>query len=300
MLGSPTEPWMNSLMSTDAFAKMAEYFDSLVQEMKSEARQAGLLQNPTAVGTGREEIFRRLLERHLPDNCEVFRGGYVFNVEGETSRQIDVIATSGPTPRFEILPNLQAIAPLEGTICVGEVKTKLDRAELHKALENFASLPQITDPAKALNPNIGNVGEEFWWDWPYKVIFAYTAIDKETLYRHIFEFYDKRPEIPLQRRPSLIHVLGEYIIVRRLPGMGLRNVEGGASSEINTPVGGYFLLVIGADLAAMALMFSQLQQRAFLAYHMIWHYDRWIDRLMDKFIGRETNLASLGPSEIEV
>ena len=47
-------------MSTDAFAKMAEYFESLVQEMKSEARQAGLLQNPTAVGTGREEIFRRL------------------------------------------------------------------------------------------------------------------------------------------------------------------------------------------------------------------------------------------------
>ena len=33
-------------MSTDAFAKMAEYFESLVQEMKSEARQAGLLQNP--------------------------------------------------------------------------------------------------------------------------------------------------------------------------------------------------------------------------------------------------------------
>ena len=82
-------------MSTDAFAKMAEYFESLVQEMKSEARQAGLLQNPTAVGTGREEIFRRLLERHLPDNCEVFRGGYVFNVEGETSRQIDVVEPLG-------------------------------------------------------------------------------------------------------------------------------------------------------------------------------------------------------------
>jgi hypothetical protein len=184
-------------MSTDAFAKMAEYFESLVQEMKSEARQAGLLQNTTAVGTGREEIFRRLLERHLPDNCEVFRGGYVFNVEGETSRQIDVIATSGPTPRFEILPNLQAIAPLEGTIGVAEVKTKLDKAELHKALENFASLPQITDPAKALNPNIGNVGAEFWWDWPYKVIFAYAAIDKKTLCRHLLEFYAKRPEIPL-------------------------------------------------------------------------------------------------------
>ena len=214
-------------MSTDAFAKMAEYFESLVQEMKSEARQAGLLQNTTAVGTGRGN-FPSPLERHLPDNCEVFRGGYVFNVEGETSRQIDVIATSGPTPRFEILPNLQAIAPLEGTIGVAEVKTKLDKAELHKALENFASLPQITDPAKALNPNIGIVGAEFWWDWPYKVIFAYAAIDKETLYRHLLEFYAKRPEIPPQRRPSLIHLLGAIHHCAPAPADGVPKCGGGS------------------------------------------------------------------------
>ena len=31
----------------------------------------------------------------MPDNCEVFRGGYVFNVEGETSRQIDVVEPLG-------------------------------------------------------------------------------------------------------------------------------------------------------------------------------------------------------------
>ena len=271
-------------MSTDAFAKMAEYFQSLVQELTSEARQAGLLQNPTAVGTGREEIFRRLLERHLPDNCEVFRGGYVFNVEGETSKQIDVIVTSGPTPRFEILPNLQAIAPLEGTICVGEVKTKLDKARLYEALENFASLPLITDPDKALSPNIQNVGEEFWWDWPYKVIFAYDAIDKETLYRHISEFYNERREIPQHRRPSLIHVLGKYIVVRWLPQMRTRNVVGGASSAIDTTVGDYRWFDTASDLAAMAYMFSSLQERAFLAYHMIWPYGQWIDRLMVKFI----------------
>ena len=271
-------------MSTDAFAKMAEYFQSLVQELTSEARQAGLLQNPTAVGTGREEIFRRLLERHLPDNCEVFRGGYVFNVEGEASKQIDVIVTSGPTPRFEILPNLQAIAPLEGTICVGEVKTKLDKARLYEALENFASLPLITDSNKALSPNIQNVGEEFWWDWPYKVIFAYDAIDKETLYRHISEFYNERREIPQHRRPSLIHVLGKYIVVRCLPKMRTRNVVGGALSAIDTPVGDYRWFDTASDLAAMAYMFSSLQERAFLSYHMIWPYGQWIDPLMVKFI----------------
>lgn len=270
-------------MSTGAFPKMAEYFNGLVQELTSEARQAGFLQNPTAVGTGREEIFRRLLERHLPDNCEVFRGGYVFNVEGDTSKQIDVIATSGATPRFEILPNLQAIAPLEGTICVAEVKTRLDKRSLTKALDNFASLPRTTDPRNALTPNITNIGENFWWDWPYKVIFAYDAIDKETIFQYISQFYNESPEIPQECRPSLIHVLGQYIIVRWLPEMRARDATGPVSS-IDTPVGQYRWFVTASDLSAMAFMFSSLQKRAFLAYHMIWHYDKWIDRLLDEFI----------------
>ena len=269
-------------MSTNAFSKMAEYFDSLVQEITSEARQAGMLQNPTAVGTGREEIFRRLLERHLPDTCEVFRGGYVFNIQGETSKQIDVIVTSGSTPRFEILPNLQAIAPLEGTICVGEVKTQLNGGSLTDALNNFASLPLITDPSKALSPYITNIGQEFWWDWPYKVIFAYDAISKETLLQHLLQFYKEHPEIPQECRPSLIHVLGKYIVVRWLSPMRTRDVVEPASSD--TPVGEYRVFDTASDLSAMALMFSSLQKSAFLAYHMIWPYEQWIDRLMNEFI----------------
>ena len=270
-------------MSVSAFAKMAEYFESLVQEITGEAQQAGLLQNPTAVGTGREEIFRRLLERHLPNNCEVFRGGYVFNAKGETSKQIDVIATSGATPRFEILPNLQAIAPLEGTICVGEVKTRLDKQSLTKALDNLASLPRIAEPKKALNPNIGNIGEHFWWDWPYKVVFAYDGIDKKAIYGHLSQFYNERPQIPQECRPSLIHVLGQYIIVRGLPELKARDVAE-PSSSIDTMAGRYQWFTTASDLSGMAYMFSSLQERAFLAYHMIWNYHEWIDQLMDEFI----------------
>ncbi len=270
-------------MSTDAFHKMTEYFQSLVQEITGEARQAGLLKNSTAVGTGREEVFRRLLERHLPDSCEVFRGGYVFNVKGEASKQIDVIATSGVTPRFEILPNLQAIAPLEGTICVGEVKTRLDKESLTKALDNFASLPQLADPGKALNPSIGNVQGHFWWDWPYKVIFAYDGIDKETIYQYISQYYSERPEVPQECRPSLIYVLGEYILVRLLPEMNIRDVEGSQFS-VDRLVGNYRWFDTAADLSAMVYMFTSLQKRAFLAYHMIWNYDKWIDQFVDTFI----------------
>ena len=265
-------------MSTSAFPAMARYFKSIVDELISEAQQAGFLQNPTAVGTGREEIYRRLLERHLPSTCEVFRGGYVFNAQGKGSKQIDVIVTAGPTPRFEILPKLQAIAPLEGTIAVAEVKSKLDKKQLLLALDNLASLPKINAPEDALAQYI-KVGPDFWWDWPYKVIFAYDGIDKEAVNKYVSDFYKDNPNIDLERRPSLIHVLGKYIYVRKKSNVKILNADG---SEISNPPppGGYAFCDIAADVSAMAYMFTELQHRTFVANHMIWKYRDWIDPLI--------------------
>ena len=61
-----------------------------------------------------------------------------------------------------------------------------------------------------------------------------------------------------------------------------RDVVEPASSD--TPVGEYRVFDTASDLSAMALMFSRLQKSAFLAYHMIWPYEQWIDRLMNEFI----------------
>ena len=266
-------------MSSNVFPDMARYFQSIVGQLTNEARQAGLLQNPTAIGTGREEIYRRILERHLPSTCEVFRGGYVFNVQGNRSKQIDVIATSGLAPRFEMVPNQQAIAPLEGTIAVAEVKSKLNGRELRRALCNFASLPTIVAPGNALTPQI-KVGPEFWWDWPYKVIFAYDGIDKKLIEKHRSEFYQENRDIPQECRPSLIHVLGKYIFVRITPQMTVSNADGSQPSN-PTPVGQYRLFETVADVSAMAFMFMALQQRSFIANHMLWKYDELINPLID-------------------
>ena len=141
-------------MSTNTFPEMKKYFEAIVVELRSKAQQAILLKNTTAVGTKREEIYRQLLVRHLPSPCKVFRGGYVFNVKGERSKQTDVIVTAGSTPRFEIFPDQPEIAPLEGTIAVAEVKSRLDKERLLEALNNFASLPRIDNSDRALAPKI--------------------------------------------------------------------------------------------------------------------------------------------------
>ena len=119
-------------MSENAFSDLAKYYGALAEQLASEAKQADLLRNPTAVGTDREEVYRRFLERHVPRLCEVFRGGYVFNLEGVRSRQVDVIVTAGTTPRFEMGSGNQAIAPLEGTVAVAEVKSNLNKKHCTK------------------------------------------------------------------------------------------------------------------------------------------------------------------------
>ena len=274
-------------MATDVYSELIAYFNSLVEQMLGEARQSAILQNPTAVGTGREDIFQRFLERHLPHTCEVFQGGYLFDFQGSTSKQIDVIVTSGPSPRFEMPIQGHTIAPLEGTIAVAEVKSQLNQERLYQALDNFASIPRISNPAKALAPYVRPPKEEFWWDWPYKIIFAFDGIEVNTLYGHLLKFYENNSAIPPGCRPSLIHVLGKYTIIRNIPGMHVVNPYGSAVER--HPVDGEYTGIINsADLTAMAAMVTQIQRGAFYANHMSWNYDRWMNRLIDKIIERQS------------
>ena len=141
-------------MSENVFLDLANYYGAVAEQLASEAKQAGLLKNPTAVGTDREEVYQRFLERHVPRSCEVFRGGYVFNLEGAKSRQVDVIVTARTTPRFEMGSGNQAIALLEGTVAVAEVKSNLNKQTLYEALDNFSELPVSADLARVLNPSI--------------------------------------------------------------------------------------------------------------------------------------------------
>ena len=139
-------------MSETVFAKLADYYIGVVEELTHQAKQAGLLTNSTDVGTEKEEVYRRFLERHAPSRCEAFLGGYLFDIEGNRSKQIDVIVTAGSSPRFEMGLGNQAIAPLEGTIAIAQVKSNLNKRTLIDALNNLASIPSLRDFNGVLAP----------------------------------------------------------------------------------------------------------------------------------------------------
>ena len=124
-------------MKPDVFDHLKDHYISIARELNSQASQAGLLTNPTGVGTEREEVYRAFLERHLPKMCDVFLGGYVFDLSGISSAQIDVIVTSGNTPRFRMSSGSRYIAPLEGTIAVAEIKSHLNKDTLEEGVEQL-------------------------------------------------------------------------------------------------------------------------------------------------------------------
>ena len=127
-----------------------EHFKLIAAELDFLARQAGLLTNSSGVGTEREMVYRRFLKRHVPKMCDVFLGGYVFDTKGNRSRQVDIIVTGGNTPRFRMSSGNRYIAPLEGTIAVAEVKSRLDKGSLLDAMKNCLALPAMPDGSEII------------------------------------------------------------------------------------------------------------------------------------------------------
>ena len=267
-------------MKPDIFDHLKDHYISVAKELSSQADQAGLLTNPTGVGTAREEVYRAFLARHLPKMCDVFLGGYVFDLKGASSAQIDVIVTSGYTPRFRMSGGKQYIAPLEGTIAVAEIKSHLNKSTLHDALNNCASIPSMPDSKDIVAPYL-KLSDDYWQDSPYKIVFAYDGIDAATACEHIAAFYTQHQGIPIHRRPNIIHVLGKYTILRMLAGMAVYNVDGTLATD-RPEIGEYHPFVTNSDAPAMAWILIDLQRKAFMSNSLWYKYDEWHNKIIER------------------
>lgn len=249
-------------MSNDVFSDIKSYYIQVAKNLIAEARQASLLVNSTSVGTEREEVYRKFLERHLPKACDAFLGGYVFDLQGNASKQIDVIVTSMSTPTFQLPNQTRIIAPLEGTVAVAEIKSRLDKASLFSALRNFAAIPSMPD-SEGIIPPLMSAPKQRWADIPYKIILAYDAIQRERLWEYIQEFYDANGHIPLDRRPNIIHVLDKYMVIRITPDMRILEPDGTPSAE---PIraGQFRWFHPNSDPMAIAWTLNAIQSNAFV------------------------------------
>ena len=260
-------------MSGDAFDDLKNHFKAMAIELKSKGEQASVFAHTSDTGTEREEAYRTFLERHLPKICDVFLGGYIFDMNGHKSSQMDIIVTDGYTPRFVMPDGSKHIAHLEGSLAVVEVKSNLDKESIHKALRGCASIPEMPDLEGRINPMF-KLSADAWVDLPYKIIFAYDGIEPKITLNHINRFYDENDCVPLHRRPNIIHVLNKYIIIRRTAGTEISNSDGSVS-DVTPEIGEYAALTEHSDVSAMLWIINALHQNAFVANHIMYKFDVW-------------------------
>jgi len=172
------------------------------------------------------------------------------------------VITTDTTPRFNL--KNQLFSPVEGTLGVASIKSTLDKSQLYNALDGIASIP----PTKGLNGRVSPLTKiKNYDDWPYKIVYANKGIKGATIMRHINTFYNGQRNIPINRRPNIIHVAGNFAIIR-------------ADLSEDEPTPEYFLSTEEPDLHAIVCALNGLQQRAMASTKILFLYGHLIENVI--------------------
>ncbi len=112
-------------------------------------------QNPSIKGSSREEAIREFIRCFLPNSYAIGHGE-VFSESNEMSRQVDVIIHDELfSPVFKTADG-GVLVPCEAVYGTAEVKTHLDTAGWHQALDNIASVKGLKRSPSSLTDILPN------------------------------------------------------------------------------------------------------------------------------------------------
>ena len=260
-------------MAKGFYRRLHNYFLDVGKVLRDEADVASIFPNTTDRGMSRENIYAKVLRDHLPPICNVKLGGFVFGLDGSESKQIDVIVSNDKSIQFNHLLTVdggKSFSCIEGCIGVVSIKSTLDKKELIDSLVNLASLPE-KEPLGAKNL----IGREIrhYDDWPYKIIFASSGLKPETLLNHLNDYYAQNSDIPLRKRPNVIHVAGSFNIIRVISeNTTLRNGE-------RMTLGSFHLQTVSPDVFGLGQVIADMQSMAMASNFIAYEYSEVINNL---------------------
>ena len=88
-------------MPKNFYERLRDYYIKVGGVLRGEADAASIFPNPSDVGMSRERVYAEFLRQHAPSKCNVFLGGFLFDEDGNESRQLDIIVTTDTAPRFD-------------------------------------------------------------------------------------------------------------------------------------------------------------------------------------------------------
>ncbi len=177
---------MISLLSTFIVLdkRILDYFDGQAGTLFQRAISSRVFENRPDIGINRENILKDFLKYHIPKRCNVINGGFVFDKENNTSKQIDLIITNDLSIQFVDNDINKSLTNIEGCNSVISVKSKLNTLELKDSIDNLKSVPFL----KNLNysPLVANV-DKVLKQVPHKIVFTYDGLSKESIVKPINE-----------------------------------------------------------------------------------------------------------------
>ena len=112
------------------FTRLKNYYQDVAKVLRGEADASNIFPNSSDKGFMRENIYAEFLRQHAPSKCNVFLGGYLFDEDGNESRQMDIIITTDTTPRYDLHNkggSGTSFSPVEGSLGVASIKSMLDK-----------------------------------------------------------------------------------------------------------------------------------------------------------------------------
>ncbi|MBU2622684.1 MAG: hypothetical protein KKD92_10245 [Proteobacteria bacterium] len=191
--------------------RFRQYIESMIRTLIEEEGASSVFANTTDIGQSKEAKIRDLLRLHIPKSANVDLGGFLFDLDGNESKQLDLLITDSSSLRYDFHNRDgggKVFACVDGCVGVISSKTTLNKNEISEALENIASIPSNT--ALDARNSDQRIDLSAMNDGPVKAIISQSGIDPQLLIKYVGEFYQKHPEIPISRRPNYIHVLGRY------------------------------------------------------------------------------------------
>lgn len=164
-------------------------------------------------GAAREFIVRDFLRSYLPTRFEVSTG-FVFDMHGSTSKQLDIIISDSTiSPRFEVSGGVR-FYPCEAVVSVGQVKTHCDsKRKVWDAFENLRSVAELDRSAggQALCDRTGAPIDHTrdHLDRIFTFLFVIDkCVDIDSMLTVMLDYVQRNPE---HVWPSLILSLGRYL-----------------------------------------------------------------------------------------
>lgn len=254
-------------MNKPFFNRLFKYYKELSSKMIHDASSASIFANKSDIGVNRENVYLDFLEKHLPSSCCIKLGGFLFDLAGKESCQLDVLVFNNNTPMYDL--HGKSFGPIDGCISAISIKSNLDKAQLIDSLEGFKKLPD-TSPIKFNSlyingPSLENIS------LPLKIIYAKNGISGEKIFEHLRNYYLDNPEIPLNKKPDIIHVGNEFFIYKPF-NVNSKNVNPTLHETGKLSLCPYYLMIEDADVAGIAFTINGIQRHAFVSQNIYYDY----------------------------